>query len=858
MKIGRNIADSLALVPSFTGPVRNVQTALRLHRKRPRVASVTHRPSLPPEWVPSDPGLLHVVVVSHEATRSGAPHGLLRLVKDVQSRPGCSARVVLLTGGSLEGDFRAAAPTVSLHPYCGSFDSVAATLAASGCRCVVVCNTIATADVAVACRARGLPVVSWIHEKPTVIDEYFGGKPTIQAMVNASRAVVMPTESICREICDRYGVDKEKLHGIFYGVDPPRPPEQRVNSRADVRRALGIPDAAPIVICIGRAELRKGTDLFVQVAASIIRGRQQRGDADAVLPHFIWVGARDETCCRWTDHDVKQTGAACAGRIHFVGEQIDPYRFLEASDVFVLTSREETGPFVVFEAAAHGVPVVYFAGPIGASEVLLPSEGTGVPYLDTGALIAKVNALLDHGSAVAPPTVPIDKRISWERCTRRIFELIEAHGGGTPRIESGRPDVRRKKVLVVSYGPPPAPGITAVEGGGLRCWGLARGLTLADPSLAVTLAVPEWHQVSLPNSQDGVGIVRWRQDTIAGIVPDYDVIVASYCLGDDSVRIADAVQPRQMLVLDAYVPIHVEVCARRAADRDGELAAFERDRRHWESVLRRGDLFLCASPQQRLYYLGVLSTIGRINPVTYDNDPIRVVPYGVHHEEPQARSRPCSDLVKRDDAWKLLWFGGVYPWFDIAGLLEAVKLLDRIHPTRLVIVGARNPFVRNDDFERCHDRFLELVRHPDVAPLVHLVDWVPFEDRGDWYLDADLTIMANQPGIENAVAWRTRVVDYLWARVPVATNGGDPIGEEIIASGAGLRVDPGNPRQTAEAIAAVLRHPEVRAAMRERCDALRTKYLWPNAVGPLVEAMARFRPFRPGATAGEHALARAG
>ena len=87
------------------------------------------------------------------------------------------------------------------------------------------------------------------------------------------------------------------------------------------------------------------------------------------------------------------------------------------------------------------------------------------------------------------------------------------------------------------------------------------------------------------------------------------------------------------------------------------------------------------------------------------------------------------------------------------------------------------------------------------------------------------------------MAWRTRVVDYLWARVPVATNGGDPIGEEIIAAGAGLRIEPGDPHRTAEAIAAVLRHPEVRAVMRERCDALRSKYLWPNAVGPLVKAI---------------------
>jgi glycosyltransferase involved in cell wall biosynthesis len=218
------------------------------------------------------------------------------------------------------------------------------------------------------------------------------------------------------------------------------------------------------------------------------------------------------------------------------------------------------------------------------------------------------------------------------------------------------------------------------------------------------------------------------------------------------------------------------------------------------------------------------------------------VPYGVHPEEPQPRRRPCTELAGRPDAWKLLWFGGVYPWFDIEGLLEAVKILDEVHPTRLVVVGSRNPFVRNDDFDRHHERFLQLVGRPDVAPLVHLVDWVQFHDRGDWYLDADMTILANQPGIENAVAWRTRVVDYLWARVPVATNGGDPIGEELIAAGAAVRIDAADPRRTAAAIAGVLQDPAARAAMQQRCGALREKYLWPTVVEPLLEAITHREP----------------
>lgn len=840
MKIGRQIADSIAGLPMLAGPVRSLQLALRSGRSHRRTLWGGGRQAVVPrDWLPSDPGLLHVIAVSHEATRSGAPQALLRLVRHVRSQSGCTARIVFRTKGGLEGDFRAAAPTIALPGAVGDCDALAAQLARSGTRCVVVCNTIATADMAIACRARGIPVVSWIHEMPTVIEQFFGGRSTVRAMADASAAVVLPTEALRREIVDRYQLDDGKTHAVNYGVDPPRSFAERQRSREDVRRELGITAANKIVLGVGRAELRKGVDIFVQVAARILRDRQRRGVPVDSLPHFVWVGAEDESCCRWTHHDVQQFHFHLADHIRFLGEKPDARRYLEAADVFLMPSREDPCPLVAFEAAANGLPVVHFSGPVGSDEVLLAAESALVPYLDVDGMVDRVDGLLE-GDSVAPAGEPIDQRLPWSACTGRMLELVQAAAGSQGRRSVARPS--GKRVLVISYGPPPVPGVAAVEGGGLRCWGLARGLVTADPTLAVTLAIPDWHDVPLPPTHEGVRLVRWSREAIAGLVADYDVVIASYCLGDDSVRIADAVRPPQMLVLDAYVPIHVEMCARRSANRDREFTDFERERRNWETVLRRGDVFLCASEQQRLYYLGVLATIGRINPLTYDEDPVRIVPYGVHPEEPQPRRLPCTELVGRPDAWKLLWFGGVYPWFDIEGLLEAVKILDEIHPTRLVVVGSRNPFVRNDDFDRHHERFLQLVGRPDVAPLVHLVDWVQFHDRGDWYLDADMTILANQPGIENAVAWRTRVVDYLWARVPVATNGGDPIGDELIAAGAAVRIDVADPRSTAAAIAGVLKDPAARAAMQQQCGALREKYLWPTVVEPLLEAITHREP----------------
>ena len=129
------------------------------------------------------------------------------------------------------------------------------------------------------------------------------------------------------------------------------------------------------------------------------------------------------------------------------------------------------------------------------------------------------------------------------------------------------------------------------------------------------------------------------------------------------------------------------------------------------------------------------------------------------------------------------------------------------------------------------------IEDPAIRPLVHLVDWVPFHERGNWYLDADLICFANQPGIENLLAWRTRVVDYLWTRTPLATNGGDPLSEEMIAAGAAVRVDATDPAALAATLAATLDSAAKLAAMRQAADAIREKYLWQNAIRPLAEVV---------------------
>ena len=52
----------------------------------------------------------------------------------------------------------------------------------------------------------------------------------------------------------------------------------------------------------------------------------------------------------------------------------------------------------------------------------------------------------------------------------------------------------------------------------------------------------------------------------------------------------------------------------------------------------------------------------------------------------------------------------------------------------------------------------------------------------NWYLGSDAVVLINNIGMENTLAWRTRLVDYVWADLPIVTNGGDPMSDILEAN----------------------------------------------------------------------------
>ena len=193
---------------------------------------------------------------------------------------------------------------------------------------------------------------------------------------------------------------------------------------ASVRRELGIPETAPLVVQVACFKPQKAPERFVELAAGLA-GRFP----DA---HFLLVGDGE------LRGRLEQTRAAAGleRRLHLPGWRRDIPAVLDAATVVTLTSRFEGLPRALVEALAAAVPVVAMAVD-GVAEVVRDAvNGFLVPPGDVGTLVARVAALLaDAGlrSRLANHAPEGLEEFSRERMVRQQEELYERLASGAEK-----------------------------------------------------------------------------------------------------------------------------------------------------------------------------------------------------------------------------------------------------------------------------------------------------------------------------------------------------------------------------------------------------------------------------------------
>lgn len=330
-----------------------------------------------------------VLVVSHEASRTGAPRVAIHLLQALRDG-GFRTVVVSRWGGPLRKDLERAADRGRLEPLArlrvllrrrSAMKPLAARIERWAIRRVlrqeqpdlVWCNTVLTAVYAPEAIARGIRCIVHNHERPELVRAaleragLLGTGPAIGPtdLSSSVRYIGCSAES-AQIITTTLGLEAGSVTTLHSPVD--------VTAIRSAGAGASVNESPRRVMAVGLGNLSKGVDVFGQAAE-----RSSRSDVT-----WEWIGeVPDER----------------SGAVQYLGQVAEVAARLATASVFVLSSRSDSFPLVVLEAMALGRPIV--ASRLPGTVEQLGEAALFVEPGDADALAASVERLLNDPELAA-------------------------------------------------------------------------------------------------------------------------------------------------------------------------------------------------------------------------------------------------------------------------------------------------------------------------------------------------------------------------------------------------------------------------------------------------------------------------
>ena len=372
-------------------------------------------------------------------------------------------------------------------------------------------------------------------------------------------------------------------------------------------------------------------------------------------------------------------------------------------------------------------------------------------------------------------------------------------------------------------------------GPAIRAWHLAHELAAVRP---VQLATPAIHEIH-SSEVELITYDRATGSSLKKLAGQAAVVIASGYLLRRYPALAQAGVPLVVDVYDPFVLENMEIHAAKPIEE--QVAIHQSNMEVLAEQLRLGDYFICASETQRDFWLGVLLALGRVNPHTLADDRtlrrlIDVVPFGLPGKPPIIEPGIIKGRVPGIDQEDrvIYWGGGIWDWFDPLTLIRAVsQIADRRDDVKLFFAGVRHPSPDVPPMRMCQAA-MELSDSLGLTDrVVFFNDWVPYEKRGAYLLEADLGVSLHFAHVETRFSFRTRLLDYLWAGLPMVITRGDTISEWVARDNLGRMVAPEDVDGVRDALLTLLDKPNFRVEAKLRFETVRRQLHWGQISAPL-------------------------
>lgn len=399
-----------------------------------------------------DPNREIVLLVTHEASRTGAPILAYNIAAHLRSRYNVIS--LLLRGGPLVEDFGSCSaaiigPLSYLDWHEAEARRLVERLGKFGRISYAIVNSIESRSVISSLVKGGIPVVSLVHEFASYTRPQGAMSEALEWATQMVFSADMTANSAVRELPT---LSNRKIHILTQGRCVVPGARQATAPDSLALRSKMLPkgrEGALVVLGGGAIQFRKGVDLFLSCAAAVVALAPKRP------VRFVWIGhgydpANDVNYSSYLAEQIVRSGLS--ETVAMVNEVADLEPAYAAAGIFFLSSRLDPFPNVTIDAALRGLPIVCFEGGSGIAP-LLGADNTlrkcVVPYLDAHAAACVIAELADNE----------DERVSISQATRRFGETTFDMGRYVAQIDAlGRQSIeimrqRAKDLAIIEDDP---------------------------------------------------------------------------------------------------------------------------------------------------------------------------------------------------------------------------------------------------------------------------------------------------------------------------------------------------------------------------------------------------------------------
>lgn len=244
------------------------------------------------------------------------------------------------------------------------------------------------------------------------INKNFFGKQVYKFVHNRANKIIVVSEFIKKSIVEEFKIEKQKIETIYnpYDIDEIELESQKLDAK-DME--LFQKDTFKF-ISVGRIAYQKGF-------WHLIKAFNELNKKTSNIELFI-VG-RDESDGQ-AERLVKKMGLE--NKIHFLGYQKNPFKFVKSCDVYVLSSLYEGFPNSLVEAMALGKPVIATNCKSGPSEILSDKQELEIQDIkigEYGILVPELDIVQDWDNMLCT----VEEKILCDAMERIIEEDLYRH-----------------------------------------------------------------------------------------------------------------------------------------------------------------------------------------------------------------------------------------------------------------------------------------------------------------------------------------------------------------------------------------------------------------------------------------------